>query len=132
MLISDWIYGSCAPEDGTWTGWTSRDDPSGNYDSETTSDYRQDGNEICNGDLASSIEARVIETKADYTTTGQTVLIDSENGFLCDNNQNDPDCENYEIRFCCPGEFNNFLLEVFRNNFCLRRCLYKQSTRLSR
>ena len=102
ILISDWVYGSCASED-TWTDWTSRDDPGDNYDSETTFAYRQDGNEICNGDLASSIEARVIGTEADYTTTGQTVSIDPEEGFKCeDANQDGQNCENYEVRFCCP------------------------------
>ena len=110
-----------------------RDNPADGLDDESVWKFRDlDGINLCNGNAPTSTEARVAGTQADYTTTGQTVLIDPENGFLCENNQNDPDCENYEIRFCCPGEFNNFLLEVFRKNFCLRRCLYKQSTRLSR
>ena len=108
LSFSDWVYGSCPTEVGIWTSWTSQDGPSGNHDSETTYGYRRAGNEICDGDLATSIEARVIGSKADYSTTGQVVLIDPENGLQCENNQNDPDCENYEVRFCCPGKLIKF------------------------
>ena len=35
-------------------------------------------------------------------------MIDPENGLQCENNQNDPNCENYEVRFCCPGKLIKF------------------------
>ena len=59
---------------------------------------------MCGPDLPTSIEARVIATQADFSSTGQTVLIDPENGFICENNQNDPDCKDYEVKFCCPSK----------------------------
>ena len=80
----------------------SRDDPGHSQDNESTAGYRQSGNPVCGVDIPTSIEARVIATKADFSSTGQTVSIDTENGFICENSENDPKCADYEVRFCCP------------------------------
>ena len=79
----------------------SRDNPDGYMDNESTAEYRNFGNPVCGDDIPTSIEARVIATKADFSSTGQTVSIDPENGFICENSKNDPMCEDYEVRFCC-------------------------------
>ena len=80
----------------------SRDDPGHSQDNESTAGYRKSGNPVCGVDIPTSIEARVIVTKADFSSTGQTVSIDPENGFICENSENDPKCKDYEVRFCCP------------------------------
>ena len=82
----------------------SRDVPDNSFDMETIS-WRQNRRPVCGLDMPTSIEARVISTQADYSTTGQNVLFDPENGFLCENSQNDPNCEDYEVRFCCPSKY---------------------------
>lgn len=93
----------------------SRDEPSGDYDNESLEAYvEEDGTEICNSERPISIEARVIETKADYKTTRQIVTISPDIGFICKNSHNDRRCENYEIRLCCPGEYKN-KFETFLN-----------------
>ena len=79
----------------------SRDIPDYSYDDESTAEYRiRDGNPVCVNN-PTSIEARVVATKADFSSTGQTVSIDPENGFRCKNSENDPNCVDYEVRFCC-------------------------------
>ena len=91
--------------DCTWTRWTNRDNPGKTGDHESVSEYRnRDGINICNGKDRISIEARVSQTKADYSTTGESVLINPIDGFICLNaNQPDNRCEDYEVRFfCCP------------------------------
>ena len=99
----EWNYGSC--EAGTWTDWTSHDHPSGYGDGET---FGHRGGDVC-GDgehvLPTSFEVRVVGTKVDYSLTGDNVFIDPKIGFDCLNRyQSDGRCENYEARFCCPGE----------------------------
>ena len=85
----------------------SRDAPSGGGDNEWIAKYATDGNPVCGGNNPTSIEARVRSTKEDFSSTGQTVIMDSETGFSCENNQNEnspfnPNCLNYEVRYCCP------------------------------
>ena len=80
----------------------SRDNPSYTQDNESTAGFRNSGNPVCDDDIPTSIEARVIATKADFSSSGQTVSIDPENGFICENSKNDPKCKDYEVRFCCP------------------------------
>ena len=75
-----------------------RDGPGHSADNELTVNRTP----VCNGDIPTSIEARVIATQEDFSSTGQTVEIDPEDGFICYNDQNDPNCENYEVRHCCP------------------------------
>ena len=82
----------------------SRDTPGASFDNESIS-WRQNRHPVCGLDMPTSIEARVISTQEDFSSTGQNVLIDPENGFICENNQNDPNCEDYEVRYCCPSEF---------------------------
>ena len=103
----------------------SRDVPDNSFDMETIS-WRQNRRPVCGLDMPTSIEARVISTQADYSTTGQNVLIDPENGFLCENSQNDPNCEDYEERFCCPSKnLSKFsdrakVMPSFKNYFYLK------------
>ena len=87
----------------------SRDNPGKTADDELTVNYRKDGKTVCgNGvhyvDSPISIEARVVGSKMDYSLTGQTVQIDPINGFICKNDENNPGCKDYELRFCCPGQ----------------------------
>ena len=90
----------------------SRDDPFHSADNESTDGYRKNGNAVCDVDIPTSIEARAVGSKMDYLSSGQSVLIDPENGFVCENNQNDPGCKDYEVRFCCPGEYFSIRVEI--------------------
>ena len=97
----DWVYGSC--DDGTWTEWTSRDDPADGLDDESVWKYRDlDGVNICDGNAPTSTEARVINTQEDYTETGQTLSINPATGLTCQDVAGGQTCEDYEVRFCCP------------------------------
>ena len=97
----DWVYGSC--DDGTWTEWTSRDDPADGLDDESVWKYRDlDGVNICDGNAPTSTEARVINTQEDYTETGQTLSINPATGLTCQDVDGGQTCEDYEVRFCCP------------------------------
>ena len=91
----------------------SRDGPSDDLDNESLDAYFDDDIIICNNQPPVSIEARVIDTMADYKTTHQNVIIHPLFGFICDNNQNDRRCENYEVRFCCVQSESINILYTF-------------------
>jgi len=82
----------------------SRDNPADGLDDESVWKYRDlDGVNLCDGNAPTSTEARVVGTQADYKTTGQTLSIDPATGLTCqDADQDGQNCENYEVRFCCP------------------------------
>ena len=81
----------------------STDTPSGYLDNESANQLVQLGaNPVCGVDVPISIEARVVATQEDYSSTGQTVSIHPKHGFWCENAENEPNCLDYEVRFCCP------------------------------
>ena len=91
--------GDC-PRSGEWTSWDDRDNPGSTGDWELIH-LRHDAKSICATPLA--VQARVVETGA--METSQTVRIDANQGFWCENDQQSNNyCWDYEARFCCDKE----------------------------
>ena len=96
-----------------WSEWHNRDDPSGQADSELLGSfnlfpdsygYMQDGlpGDMCANPIAA--QARVVGTH--QNTTSQNVRFGLD-GLWCINMEQpgSEQCNDYEIRFCCPGKF---------------------------
>ena len=87
----------------SWSEWKDRDDPSFKSDTETIAGFEIDG---LPADLClqpSAAQGRIKATK--QMVTAQNVLM-GLNGLDCVNNQNDLQCLDYEVRFCCPGNIH--------------------------
>ena len=123
---------------GTWTNWINRDQPSGSADNENAHKMN-----LCNGNEATSIEARVASTQEDYSTTGQIVSITPVDGFKCLNaDQLNQNCHDYEVRFCCPTKLTDWsdwtdcnkscgVGEQTRQRFCSGECSHLQASDLN-
>ncbi len=79
-----------------WTDWVSIDRPSGMGDYESRSSITG----LCEN--PTEIECRVVDTKEDYSQTGQVVTCTLDTGLLCKNLDNSGVCLDYEVRFKCP------------------------------
>ncbi|KAK6189109.1 hypothetical protein SNE40_005148 [Patella caerulea] len=76
-----------------WTAYTSNDTPDGPGDIEVSIP--------CSS--PSSIQARLVDNQAPYQTGEDFVLLSPTGGLTCLNDQQlDGECNNYEVRFCCP------------------------------
>ena len=80
----------------SWTEWKNRDIPTGTGDWEN----REAFSEVCTSPLA--IECQTLGG-ADYSTTGQNVLCNPDEGLVCANYRNTGTCMDYEVRFLCAG-----------------------------
>ena len=88
---------------GYWTRWFDLDDPSGAADDEALSSVRVNHpDEICTHPR--HIQARRVSDKLPANATGQTfVHYNAHLGFLCPNADNGQSCDDYEVRYFCPG-----------------------------
>lgn len=95
----DYWYRSC--DDGMWTRWFDRDDPSGTGDYEELSWLKQQyPGEIC--DKPSDVDARLLDGEP-WQNTGEVVTVSSTHGLTCVNSQQGywGRCSDYKVRFCC-------------------------------
>ena len=87
----------CAPN--SWTSWYDNDDPQGDGDDESLLTLRtRFPGEICAH--PTEFEARVVSSGLALDLNSGNVLASRLEGLECLNIFGD--CEDYEIRFCCP------------------------------
>ena len=61
-----------------------------------------------------AIGARVVSSNTSYQLAGDTVHLTPSSGLLCfSQQQNDGQCEDYQVRYCCPGEKKDLI-----SSFC--------------
>ncbi|XP_050405893.1 mucin-5B [Patella vulgata] len=86
-----------------WTQWFDRDNPSGKYDYEALFVLQQENpGKICSS--PSAVHAQ-LTTGAPYTDGGDNVILSAQGGLICENAaQDDKECEDYKVRFCCAGD----------------------------
>lgn len=97
--ISDPDPSKC--ENGDWTGWYDRDNPSGTGDHETLFNLLQENpnSDLCK--IPTGIQARIKSNQQPYQTSGNVVQISPLQGLQCWNDQNPKYCQDFEVRFCC-------------------------------
>jgi len=85
-----------------WTSWIDRDDPSGDEDNELRSGLYSPP---CVDDATPlAAECRAVHSKVSSELTGQRFQHScGTNGLVCRNDENSPDCVDYEVRYKCPG-----------------------------
>ncbi|XP_078578752.1 uncharacterized protein LOC144863450 [Branchiostoma floridae x Branchiostoma japonicum] len=88
----------------SWTRWYDRDDPSGTGDYEILSRLRMEHpGEVC--PAPSTMEARVKGSNVPASQTGDHLFIfNTQLGLGCksEDQEGHHQCEDYEVRFCCP------------------------------
>ncbi|KAI8503251.1 hypothetical protein Bbelb_190720 [Branchiostoma belcheri] len=88
-----------------WTPWYDRDDPTATGDYETLSSLRMEHfGQICYALSVTKLQARVKGSHVPAEQSGDRLFIfDPRLGLACRNeDQEDKQCEDYEVRFCCP------------------------------
>lgn len=96
---------SCPPEfcaeEVCWTSWFDRDNPSGTGDWEDMKNLQiQYPGKICN--KPKYIEAARKKDNKPASETGQTFLMyNPTEGFVCKNDMNKGNCDDYKVRFGC-------------------------------
>jgi len=89
-------------EGHAWTQFFDRDNPGGYGDYETLSLLlNENPGKLCKNPTA--IDARLVSNNDPYQSANQVVTISTSYGFQCVNSQNSGQCEDYEVRFCCPS-----------------------------
>ncbi|KAK6180686.1 hypothetical protein SNE40_008691 [Patella caerulea] len=84
-----------------WTAFYDRDNATETGDYETLSIIRKFHPGVCRSPRA--IDVLVASTGYDYRSAGESVCLCPSRGFACQNvDQDDGQCEDYKIRFCCP------------------------------
>ena len=90
---------SFCPENN-WTPWYDRDNPSGNCDCELLSELRKENpGKICED--PTEVEARYVASKVPYTANQANIAFSPGVGLACWNGGGQ-NCQDYEVRFCCP------------------------------
>ncbi|GEM_PF-4402892 len=85
-----------------WTPWLNRDRPSGSGDYDKLDGHLADGNACV---APKDVECRAVDSKKDWSETGQIASCTKENGFVCRNDeQHGAQCLDYEVRFLCSAE----------------------------
>ncbi len=102
---NNWYYESCST-DG-WTDWLDRDNPSGAGDWETINDFNSGKfKAVCDKPMA--IQCRSKDGTYWTQTNDLNATCEREEGLVCRNaDQPDNACEDYEVRFFCPGFSSN-------------------------
>ena len=119
--ISDPDPSKC--ENGHWTGWYDRDNPSGTGDHETLFNLLQENpnSDLCK--IPTGIQARIKSNQQPYNTTnmyqtsGNVVEVSPLQGLQCWNDQNKTNCQDFEVRFCCnkgKNTYYNFLVHYLK------------------
>jgi hypothetical protein len=88
------------PQQGAWTAWLNGDLPDGKGDGEQLSRHVASG-AACPRPLAA--ECRRKNDQKDWKLVGQNMFCTAAEGAFCENEKNGGWCEDYEIRFFCPG-----------------------------
>ena len=85
--------GDCDKEGYEWTDWLDRDDPTADGDYERIHDFSTD--QVCQNPIALEAQAR---------SSGATEIthVDLNWGFWCVNEENEEECADFEVRYCCP------------------------------
>jgi hypothetical protein len=90
---------SC-PRGGAWTPWLNRDGTGGNGDGEHLSIFVAE-NKVCPRPLAA--ECRRTFDGLDWKIAGQKMICNPTQGSICLNADNVGGCQDYQVRFFCPG-----------------------------
>ncbi|XP_057694195.1 mucin-5AC-like [Corythoichthys intestinalis] len=107
------------PEPECWTPWFDRDNPGGKGDFEVLSRLRMENPmQICQ--IPIEIEVQTISGDSAYSTGETFFAFDTDNGFICRNEDQNPrigdeirrneehssrGCSDYQVRFQCPLKF---------------------------
>jgi len=89
------ITGKVTLDSEGWTSWLDRDNPSGNGDYETLTDFINSGQSCEN---PSKVEWKTVNGEK---FSSQNLHVDKSFGFYCLNSENPSGCKDYEVRFYC-------------------------------
>ena len=103
FIFADLDYSQGLPSTcplGSWTPWYNSDDPSGEGDDETLTTLRSlYPDVICESPI--HFEARIASTGTPLNSSADNVFASRLMGLECVNFVG-VDCDDYEVRFCCP------------------------------
>ncbi|CAK8673065.1 unnamed protein product [Clavelina lepadiformis] len=84
-----------------WTQWFDRDNPTGTCDCETLDDLVEEHpGRVCYRPTA--VDARIKGTLQRYDRSNPFHIASTSVGFRCNNHDGEPQCADFEARFCCP------------------------------